>query len=484
MKQEDLALFGVALPEDVEKAKWAGDFVRAKRLIRVRLEDHRVPAFMKKRLVMEEEVLDRLQTEYTLTPQQGLDLIRRKIPDFTMEELEHLMDTGAADWIYQEGKPCLANWFFDTLTTVYPDIAKRAGLPAADPETFFRQREIDRIRRQGSLTRHIRIRSTIRIKPESFRPGRVLVHLPIPKPQYNISSIRILTVEPQDTAGIGSSGIGSADQAQRTVFWSEEMSESHPFSVEYAYDSKVVYRDLSRPFVPVPGAAPYRTQGYTEKDLELKAPHMAATPTLTALKDELSEGKKTKLDMARAFYDFCTTKVVYSYMRDYFELEEITDYAATGLKGDCGVQALLFITLCRMAGIPARWQSGLYVLPALDKDGNESEKDGQAAQAASAGAHDWALFYIEPWGWLFADPSFGGSAYRAGRMDQWNFYFGNLDTCRMAANSDFQAALVPDKDFTRNDPYDNQLGEIEYQDGGLIAKDRTIKNEVLECRLR
>ena len=31
--------------------------------------------------------------------------------------------------------------------------------------------------------------------------------------------------------------------------------------------------------------------------------------------------------------------------------------------GDCGVFALLFITLCRIAGIPARWQSGLAVRP-------------------------------------------------------------------------------------------------------------------------
>ena len=53
----------------------------------------------------------------------------------------------------------------------------------------------------------------------------------------------------------------------------------------------------------------------------------------------------------------------------------------------------------------------------------------------------------------------------------------------MAANSEFQAALVPDKNFTRNDPYDNQLGEIEYEDRGLISKDRTVKNQVLECRL-
>ncbi len=476
MKQEDIALFGVALPEDIEKAKWAGDFVRAKRLIRVRLEDSRVPAFMKKRLVMEQEVLDRLQTEYTLTPRQGLDLIRRKIPDFTMEELEHLMDTSAVDWIYKEGKPCLAARFFNTLTDVYPDIAKRAGIPTQDPETFFRMQEVERIRRQGSSARRIRIRSTITIKKESFRPGRVLVHLPIPKEQPNMTDIRILSVQPTDTALIG-----SMDQGQRTVSWNEDMSANHPFIVEYEYVSRVVYRDLSQPFVPAEGKA--YNEGYTDADLELKAPHMEATPTLRALKDELVRGKTSKLEMARAFYDFCTTKVVYSYMRDYFELEEITDYVAAGLKGDCGVQALLFITLCRMAGIPARWQSGLYVVPALLSDGRETKDPGQAAQQASAGAHDWAMFYIEPWGWLFADPSFGGSAYRAGRTDQWNFYFGNLDTLRMAANSEFQAALVPDKNFTRNDPYDNQLGEIEYEDRGLISKDRTVKNQVLECRL-
>ena len=48
-------------------------------------------------------------------------------------------------------------------------------------------------------------------------------------------------------------------------------------------------------------------------------------------------------------------------MREYFTISNISEYAATNLKGDCGVQAILFITLCRIAGIPAKWQSGLYV---------------------------------------------------------------------------------------------------------------------------
>ena len=52
----------------------------------------------------------------------------------------------------------------------------------------------------------------------------------------------------------------------------------------------------------------------------------------------------------------------------------IPEYCASRLRGDCGVQALTFITMCRIAGIPARWQSGLY------------------ADWRSADSHDWAMF--------------------------------------------------------------------------------------------
>ena len=43
----------------------------------------------------------------------------------------------------------------------------------------------------------------------------------------------------------------------------------------------------------------------------------------------------------------------YSFVRNYYTIPNIPEYAASGGKGDCGVQALLFITLCRCVGIPA-----------------------------------------------------------------------------------------------------------------------------------
>ena len=153
---------------------------------------------------------------------------------------------------------------------------------------------------------------------------------------------------------------------------------------------------------------------------------------------------------------------MYSFVRTYITIPQIPDYVATGWKGDCGFQALLFITMCRIAGVPARWQSGLYTPP------------------NSAGSHDWAQFYVAPYGWMFADVSFGGSAYRDGDEERRSFYFGNLDPYRMPAASQFQHPFYPPMTWNRNDPYDNQVGEAEYEDRSLRGEEYDTQHEILE----
>ena len=126
------------------------------------------------------------------------------------------------------------------------------------------------------------------------------------------------------------------------------------------------------------------------------------------------------------------------------------------------MQALLFITLCRCAGIPARWQSGL------------------CAEPNDVGMHDWAMFYVAPYGWMFADPSYGGGAHRAGNEARRLHYFGNLDPYRMVANCEFRAPFDPPKKHWRHDPYDNQAGEIEYEDRGLRGPEYTRNMEMTQ----
>ena len=181
-------------------------------------------------------------------------------------------------------------------------------------------------------------------------------------------------------------------------------------------------------------------------DLAEEAPYLRFTPYLRQLAAELAGAETEPVRKAKRFYDFVTQKVQYSFMRDYFQIDDLGEYCAVNLKGDCGLQALLFILLCRISGIPARWQSGL----TIDED--------------YVGSHDWAQFYVPGWGWLFADPSYGGSAWRNGNPVRHAFYFGNLDPMRMVANRCFQGELTPVKQQLRIDPYDNQSGELELAD--------------------
>ena len=230
------------------------------------------------------------------------------------------------------------------------------------------------------------------------------------------------------------------------------MAENHEFSVEYSYTHTAVYHDLS-------AARPDAIQ--PDFCTEEQAPHIVFTPYIRALAERLSLGTDDPLEKARRFYDYITLNCKYNFMPAYFSMEKIPETCALGLTGDCGVLALLFLTLCRCAGIPAQWQSGL------------------TAEPDFIGAHDWVRFYIAPYGWLYADVSYGVGAVRAENEERRRFYFGNLDPYRMVANNAFQKPFTVPKDFWRADPYDNQLGEIETKNRGLQFHEYTRQKEIL-----
>ncbi|MEE8808668.1 MAG: transglutaminase-like domain-containing protein [Lactimicrobium sp.] len=442
---EKLDSLRLPLPEDVAKAKAAGDFDRAKRLIDLYRQDAATPKCMKDRLEVEQEVLLRLPQAYPYDEEQALAIVRKEIPSFTMEDLHHYEDSKAADWIYLNGKVHLQSRFFASMQKVWPEIAAAVGCPLSQTNQLLDD-NIKEMEETGHAGRHIHLRTEIRIKDEVFHPGRVLVHLPIPAECMNMQNIHIL--DHSDHAFID-----GPDSLSRTISFQEDLQENHPFFVEYEYDSIVRYHQDHH--------IPTETADF---DIQEEQPQIVFSPLIKALCKELSKNETDPYRKAWNFYRYCTENVTYAYMREYMTLGLINEYSATQRIGDCGVKALLFITLCRCAGIPAHWQSGLYVTP------------------ESAGNHDWAMFYIKPYGWLFADPSFGGSAFRVKNLKRQKFYFGNLDSFRMAANNAFQQEFKPAKKWWRSDPYDNQSGEIEYDDRGLHGNEFESTKTVIEMQ--
>jgi hypothetical protein len=143
------------------------------------------------------------------------------------------------------------------------------------------------------------------------------------------------------------------------------------------------------------------------------------------------------------------------------EYSIIPNLSAKGLsarRGDCGVQGMTFITLCRAAGVPARWQSGWQTKPG---DWN---------------MHDWSEFYVEPWGWLPADASYGVREHADPRVR--DFLCGHMDPYRLIVNLDYARQLAPPKTSFRSEPNDFQRGEIEIDGHNLYFDEWNYKFRV------
>lgn len=441
----------IDLPEDVLKLKFYGDFDGTLKLIDMKLQKT-LPQALIKRLELEKTIIAELRKQYVYSYEEALNELTYKIEAFKEEELQKLKDEGFADWAFLDGKVKFLHSFFDNIIKTCPDMAKRLIDKKASGDRSLQMKLLDDtiedMETNGSKAYFIHIKAAIKLKKAATRIGKTIkVHIPVPAGCIQTKNIKILNTIPK------ANFISEENHPHRTAYFEKSLEEKDEFSVEYSYENHVNYTKLEAEKVIAE-----QPDFYTSEH----APHIIFTPYIRELLKEIVGAETNPLIKARKIYDFITTKVMYSFVREYITIENIPEYAGINLKGDCGIQALLFITLCRCAGIPARWQSGLYVTP------------------YHLGNHDWAQFYIAPYGWLFADCSFGGSAYRSGNVRRWNFYFGNLDPFRMIANSEFQCDFEPNKKFLRADPYDNQRGECEYEDMRLSFDDFEVNRKTIE----
>jgi transglutaminase-like putative cysteine protease len=181
-----------------------------------------------------------------------------------------------------------------------------------------------------------------------------------------------------------------------------------------------------------------------------EGPHVVFTPELRALSEKILGGETNSARQAKKIFDWIGANIQYSISTEYSTIPNISEYTRSHHYGDCGQEALLFIALCRLNGIPARWQSGWDTVP------NDSD------------IHDWSEIYLAPYGWVPADPYMSTFATQyctkltpEQRVELRDFYFGGRTQWRMAANADHEQQLQPAKNAFRSDDVDFQRGELE-----------------------
>ena len=444
---------GYPLPEDIEKLKWHGDFGDAIDLIHTRLREG-IPETLKEKLRLEEKQMKRMLRDYVISQEEAEKILSERLLDYKKGELDQLRKENVVDWMYVEGEIRYIDSFYSNLIKIRSDIAARQKqpkvlAPGEKDDGQIRDEIIAKMKEHGTVKCHMKLRATVTLGEELLaQDGEYHIHVPLPLEKFQMSDVNLISYNPAYLS------VAPPDAHQRTVCFSGTAQELRTCQIEYSLTNTMHYQNPDPALV-----SPEQPCFDTEEQL----PHIAFTPYLRALTAEIVGNETNPLKKARKIYDFVTTKVVYSYMRSYISLPVIPEYCASRLRGDCGVQALTFITMCRIAGIPARWQSGLY------------------ADWRSADSHDWAMFYVAPFGWLYCDCSFGGSAWRQKAYDRWNFYFCNLDPYRVCLTDMFQADFQPPMSYLRSDPYDNQRGEVERTDGPVERTQWDGGTETLEC---
>jgi len=168
--------------------------------------------------------------------------------------------------------------------------------------------------------------------------------------------------------------------------------------------------------------------------------------TIASIAATARRNRASPYQIARAAYDWILDSMDYAlYAEDRG--------AAAGINqayGDDYTYSTVFVSVLRAARIPSRVVGGVLI-------------SGQA----DAYPHFWAEFFIPGMGWIPADPSLGDGAFPAGFPEPDNpseFYFGNLDSLRLAFHHGF-AGNGPDRrdglHFAPEDPYSGQRSYIE-----------------------
>jgi transglutaminase-like putative cysteine protease len=176
-------------------------------------------------------------------------------------------------------------------------------------------------------------------------------------------------------------------------------------------------------------------------------------PQLLATLKRVVGNATNPLVKARRIFRFVNEEIRWVLEQEYSVIPSLSMKGLRTGTGDCGVQSMLFITMCRAAGIPSRWQSGWTSKP------------------GDMNMHDWAEIYIEPWGWLPTDVSYGLQPSDDPQVRE--FYLGHMDAYRLIVNLDYGQPLQPAKSGLRSEPADFQRGEVTLDGRNLYFDDWT-----------
>jgi transglutaminase-like putative cysteine protease len=427
-----------------------GDFKAAEAGIAEALGQPGLPSDEQRAYAFQRERMRRILLDFKLDVDDVEARVRMQIPDLTDAEFAKWNAAGLFEHQVIDGRTLYFNRSPSNLFRLSKEALSRRD-PKLSPISDGPMESLNaqqRAIRDAALAGHnssvlpLRLRMTQKLTVDADAvPAGETVRAWIPYPQSlpgHQEDIRFVSSLP------AAHEIAPETAPQRTVYLEKPVRAGAPteFAVTYeltifgqyhAIDpDKVVAAEIT------PELAPYIAE---------RAPHVVFTDAMRAFSRKVVGDETNPYRIVQKLFA-AVDEIPWAGAREYSTIANISDYALHAGHADCGQQTLLLITLLRMNGIPARWQSGM-----VFSDGDYSN------------IHDWGQVYLAPYGWVPMDVTLGRLKSGDPRID--GFYLGGLDAYRLVFNDDFSQPFVPAKQHVRSETVDSQRGEVEWRGGNL-----------------
>lgn len=431
------------------KLESAGQFNQATKVLQQGLKEN-FPPEQQKQIEFEIDRLHRIRLDYPFTREALFAALQQSVRDLTPGEFQNWIEQGRFDSREIDGKRLFMGSSVANLYFRYPELDARRIHPkddlAFEKAVVQSCQSIERAaQQQGTpyvLPKRLDVTMTVTADADAAPAGEIIrAWLPIPRLYPYQKDFKIISSSPTIKQ------IAPAESSIRSVYFEQPAKSGAPteFTLHYRYTHYGVRFNID----------PDKVTAFDGKDQTIarftrQAPDVVFTPKMKELSEKIAGGEKNPARLAKKFYDWIGSNIHYSFATEYSTIRNISDYCRSHRYGDCGEEAMLYITLCRLNGIPARWQSGWDLFP--------GGKD----------IHDWSEIYLAPYGWVPVDPYMGLYSTRymtrvapGERKLVHEFFFGGLNQWRMAANCDHCQILSPPKKTFRSDNVDFQRGELE-----------------------
>jgi transglutaminase-like putative cysteine protease len=406
-------------------------------------------------LEFQRERMRRILIDFTLDAGEAKARLRKQIPDLTDAEFATWDAAGLLEKQVIDGRTLYFKRAPANLFRISAEArARRKEQKPFDDGPNEVLNDHHRAVREAALASHTssvlprreNVTQVLTVKADAVPAGET-VRAWIPYPRAipgQQEDIRLVSSEPAGAK------VAPESTLQRTAYLEKKAVAGKPteFSITYELTLYARYVDIDPAKVtraPItPELAPFVAE---------RAPHIVFTDAMREYSRRVVGDETHPYRIAQKLFAAVDT-IPWAGAREYSTISNIGDYTLHAGHGDCGEQTLLLMTLLRLNGIPARWQSGW-----IFSDGKYNN------------IHDWGQVYLAPYGWVPMDVTFGrlmaGADAKPGDDKLEWFYLGGLDAYRIAFNDDYSRPFVPAKTFFRSETVDSQRGEVEWKGGNL-----------------